>query len=100
MRSNSAGAISRMVAHCAAEPKMQAMQAQVEPHFLFNTLASIDHLIETDPPRASQMQRNLIAYGLISRPRAVFNLAARSAYRVLPTGLLKRVYAVLFHRGE
>lgn len=47
-----------------------------------------------------QMQRNLIAYGLISRPRAVFNLAARSAYRMLPTGLLKRVYAVLFHRGE
>lgn len=47
-----------------------------------------------------QMQRNLVAYGLISRPRAVFNLAARSTYRVLPTGLLKRVYAVLFHRGE
>jgi hypothetical protein len=44
-----------------AEAKMAAMQAQVEPHFLFNTLASIDHLIETDPPRASQMQKNLIA---------------------------------------
>ena len=38
------------------EARMAAMQAQVEPHFLFNTLASIDHLIETDPPRASQMQ--------------------------------------------
>jgi len=44
------------------EAKMQMMQAQVEPHFLFNTLASIDHLIETDPPRASIMQRNLIQY--------------------------------------
>jgi signal transduction histidine kinase len=42
------------------EARMAAMQAQVEPHFLFNTLASIDHLIETDPPRASQMQKNLI----------------------------------------
>ena len=40
---------------------MAAMQAQVEPHFLFNTLASIDHLIETDPPRASRMQKSLIA---------------------------------------
>jgi LytS/YehU family sensor histidine kinase len=40
---------------------MAAMQAQVEPHFLFNTLASIDHLIEVDPPRASTMQKNLIA---------------------------------------
>ena len=43
------------------EARMAAMQAQVEPHFLFNTLASIDHLIETDPPRASTMQKNLIA---------------------------------------
>lgn len=43
------------------EARMAAMQAQVEPHFLFNTLASIDHLIETDPPRASLMQKNLIA---------------------------------------
>ena len=43
------------------EARMAAMQAQVEPHFLFNTLASIEHLIETDPPRAAQMQRNLIA---------------------------------------
>jgi signal transduction histidine kinase len=43
------------------EARMAAMQAQVEPHFLFNTLASIDHLIEVDPPRASTMQKNLIA---------------------------------------
>jgi LytS/YehU family sensor histidine kinase len=43
------------------EARMAAMQAQVEPHFLFNTLASIDHLIETDPARASRMQKNLIA---------------------------------------
>ena len=35
--------------------------SQVEPHFLFNTLASIDHLIQTDPAKASQMQKSLIA---------------------------------------
>ena len=45
-----------------SEAKMQMMQAQVEPHFLFNTLASVEHLIETDPPRASAMQRRLIQY--------------------------------------
>jgi hypothetical protein len=50
------------------EARMAAMQAQVEPHFLFNTLASIDHLIETDPARASQMQRNLIALLRASMP--------------------------------
>jgi signal transduction histidine kinase len=50
------------------EARMAAMQAQVEPHFLFNTLGSIDHLIETDPPRASQMQKNLIALLRASMP--------------------------------
>ncbi|MFY9514068.1 MAG: histidine kinase [Rubrivivax sp.] len=50
------------------EARMAAMQAQVEPHFLFNTLASIDHLIEVDPSRASQMQKNLIALLRASMP--------------------------------
>ncbi len=50
------------------EARMAAMQAQVEPHFLFNTLGSIDHLIETDPPRASKMQKNLIALLRASMP--------------------------------
>ena len=44
------------------EARMEALQAQIEPHFLFNTLASIDQLIETDPPRASRMQQSLIRY--------------------------------------
>jgi LytS/YehU family sensor histidine kinase len=45
-----------------AEARMEALQAQIEPHFLFNTLASIDQLIQTDPPRASRMQQSLIRY--------------------------------------
>ena len=45
-----------------SEAKMQMMQAQVEPHFLFNTLASVEHLIQVDPPRAAKMQRSLIQY--------------------------------------
>ena len=44
------------------EARMEALQAQIEPHFLFNTLASIDQLIQTDPRRASQMQKSLIRY--------------------------------------
>ena len=43
------------------EARMATIQAQVEPHFLFNTLASIDYLIQVDPAKASQMQKNLIA---------------------------------------
>jgi Histidine kinase len=45
-----------------AEARLKTMQAQVEPHFLFNTLASVDYLIGTDPTRASRMQKNLIQY--------------------------------------
>lgn len=45
-----------------AQARLQVMQAQVEPHFLFNTLAAVDYLIETAPARASQMQKALIRY--------------------------------------
>ncbi|MCA6215229.1 histidine kinase [Ideonella sp. B7] len=67
------------------EARMAAMQAQVEPHFLFNTLASIDHLIETDPPRASQMQKNLIALLRASMPsmRETADAASRDLGREL-----------------
>ncbi len=44
------------------EARMEALQAQIEPHFLFNTLASVDQLIQTDPVRASKMQQSLIRY--------------------------------------
>lgn len=44
------------------------------------------------------MQANLVSYGLVSRPRAMMNLVVRSVYRALPLGLLRRVYAWLFHR--
>lgn len=44
------------------QARLQVLQAQVEPHFLFNTLAAVDYLIETDATRASQMQKALITY--------------------------------------
>lgn len=44
------------------EARLAAMQAQIEPHFLFNTLGSIEHLIEIDPARAGRMQRSLITF--------------------------------------
>jgi hypothetical protein len=63
-RANAANATAEREAlqRQVSEAKMQMMQAQVEPHFLFNTLASVEYLIETDPPRASKMQRSLIQY--------------------------------------
>lgn len=44
------------------QARLKLLQAQVEPHFLFNTLAAVDYLIETDPKRASEMQKVLISY--------------------------------------
>ena len=42
--------------------RLQLLQAQVEPHFLFNTLANVQHLTTTDAPRASEMLGSLIRY--------------------------------------
>jgi hypothetical protein len=44
------------------EARMATLQAQVEPHFLFNTLALIGQLIETDPPQAARIHMHLIEY--------------------------------------
>lgn len=37
----------------AADLRLAVLQAQVEPHFLFNTLASVRSLVATDPKRAA-----------------------------------------------
>ena len=44
------------------QARLALMQAQVEPHFLFNTLANVQHLVETDPASASSMLESLIQY--------------------------------------
>ncbi|WP_296946404.1 sensor histidine kinase [uncultured Massilia sp.] len=44
------------------EARMAALQAQVEPHFLFNTLALIGQLIETDQQEAARVHAHLIEY--------------------------------------
>ena len=44
------------------ESELKLMQAQIEPHFLFNTLASVQFLTETDPPQASRLLGHLLSY--------------------------------------
>jgi signal transduction histidine kinase len=46
----------------AIEAELKLMQAQVEPHFLFNTLASVQYLTETDPRAAGKLLSHLIDY--------------------------------------
>jgi hypothetical protein len=49
--------------------KLSLLHAQVEPHFLYNTLASAQILTRSDPARADQMLGNLIVYLRHSLPR-------------------------------
>ncbi len=51
------------------QAQLALMQAQVEPHFLFNTLANVQHLVETDPASASRMLESLIQYLRAALPR-------------------------------
>lgn len=43
----------------ALRARLQSLQAQIEPHFLFNTLATMDSLIVSDPPRARELLGSL-----------------------------------------
>jgi signal transduction histidine kinase len=46
----------------ATEADLRALQAQVEPHFLFNTLANLDALIALDPKQARALLAHLNRY--------------------------------------
>ena len=45
-----------------ADARLKLMQAQVEPHFLFNTLASVQQLAENKAPEAAQLTAQLITF--------------------------------------
>ena len=44
------------------QARLSALQAQIEPHFLFNTLATVKRLYETAPDRGREMLSSLIGY--------------------------------------
>ncbi len=44
------------------------MQAQIEPHFLFNTLANVQLLVEANPPLAAKMLKSLNTYLRVALP--------------------------------
>ena len=52
----------------AAEARLQMLEAQIEPHFLFNTLAHVRRLYQVDRPAGTRMLRNLKAYLVIALP--------------------------------
>jgi signal transduction histidine kinase len=52
-----------------AELRLSVLQAQVEPHFLFNTLAGVRSAVTGDPARAVEIVDRLVDYLRASIPR-------------------------------
>ncbi|MGZ5036924.1 MAG: sensor histidine kinase [Usitatibacter sp.] len=54
----------------AAEAQLRLLDAQIEPHFMFNTLASAKRICESDPSEGRALLRDLIAYLREAAPRS------------------------------
>lgn len=52
----------RELERTSLQARLSALQAQVEPHFLFNTLANLKYLIRTDQQTAQDMLDHLVGY--------------------------------------
>jgi two-component sensor histidine kinase len=57
------------LARRALDARFRLLQAQVEPHFLFNTLANVQALVEAGAPQAAKVLKSLIAYLRAALPR-------------------------------
>ena len=53
----------------ALDSRLRLLQAQVKPHFLFNTLANVQALVDAGSPQASKVLASLIAYLRAAVPR-------------------------------
>jgi len=67
-RALQAEASSERLARQTAESELRLLQAQVEPHFLYNTLANLRYLIQKNSPDALRMTDALIEYLRTSVP--------------------------------
>lgn len=60
-----------------AESRISTMISQIRPHFIYNTLGSIEQLCELDPPKAAELVHNFAKYlrgnfGELDNPRPIF----------------------------
>lgn len=58
-----------MLERQAADARLKLLTAQIQPHFLLNTLANVQELVESGSPRAAPVFRSLIAYLRSSLPQ-------------------------------
>ena len=69
------------------EAQLTALKAQIQPHFLFNSLNSISALVGSDPPRAREM-----CVGLADFLRKTLAVGERPAIRISEEISLARSY--------
>jgi len=74
------------------DARLRLLQAQIEPHFLFNTLANVEALVAAGSPNAGPVLRHLIAYLRAAMPRLSDNDATLDAELQLV-----RAYLELMH---
>ena len=53
----------------ALDARLAVLTAQIEPHFLFNTLANVQALVDSGSPRAAPVLKSLISYLRAAMPR-------------------------------
>jgi signal transduction histidine kinase len=84
-------AARRELEHQAAEAQLRLLQAQIEPHFLFNTLATVRRLYRHQPAAGAETIDNLMAY-----LRAALRQARRTESTLGEEFDLVRAYLQLF----
>lgn len=72
----------------AAQAQLHLLQAQIQPHFLFNTLAALQHWVDSGDPRAGALLRDLTAFlrgstELLARPEVTLAEEVEAVQRYL-----------------
>lgn len=72
----------------AAEAQLKLLQAQIQPHFIFNTLAALQHWVDTGDARAPALLRTLTAFlrgstELLGRPLVTLGEEAETVRQYL-----------------
>jgi sensor histidine kinase YesM len=76
----------------ALDARLRVLQAQIEPHFLFNTLANVQALVDSGSPKAGPVLKSLISYLRAAVPKL------HSEASTLATEIaLARAYLELMH---
>ncbi|MEP7056355.1 MAG: histidine kinase [Caldimonas sp.] len=73
----------------ALDARLKLLHAQVEPHFLFNTLANVQALVESGSPQAAPVLKSLVAYLRAAMPKLHAESATLGAEAALSRAYLE-----------